>query len=216
MTRAEIIADLKVMIGNGIEVSDGQLYQWVNDGYAQLIDEAMSINPDYFIKTATISTTTTANEYSLPADWEKISMVSVLISGTNYRLKPVDGVGFDANVLNNTSYTLSDPRYYLIGNKIGLLPIPSEVGTNNMTIWYVYTPAELTTDQAIPAIPSRYHGIIKYWAYANYLDRDDDHVAAERMRQRFDSIKDKMSDNMFGTQNEDTRSVTIVNNRDYF
>lgn len=216
MTRAEILADLKVLIGNGIEVSDGNLYTWINDGYSQLVDEVISYNPDYFTKTGTINLVAGTREYALPTDCEKIVMVEVYNDGTWLRYSPLQNIGYLNAPTQQDTYSTTEPKYYLIGSSIGLDPTPTESVTNGIKIYYTYTPTELTSDSSVPAIPARYHHLIKYWAYALYLDRDDEHVSAERMRQRFDAQLSKMRDNMFGTQIDETKSVEIVNDLDMF
>lgn len=215
MTRAEILADLKVMIGRGIEVSDSELYAWINDGYNQLIDEVIANNPDYFVKIGTINLVGGTNTYTLPTDCEKVSMVSVQTNGEWKRFFPLNNLGY-SSADNDDDYDLTNPKYYIYGSSIVLDPTPASSVTNGLKLWYVYTPTQLTSDSSVPAVPARYHGLIKYWAYANYLDRDDEHVSAERMRQRFDALVGKMRDNMFGGQNDQPKTVEIVTNLDMF
>jgi hypothetical protein len=216
MTRAEILADLKVIIGKGIEVSDGELYAWINDGYNQLVDEVIANNADFFSKSWVTSLVAGQSEYALPADFEKMIMVEVQVDGVWRRFQPVPDISYLGSPSQGSTYTLDDPHYYISGSNVGLDPAHSASITDGLKIKYVYTPTELTADNLSPAIPKRYHGLIKYWAYANYLDRDDEHVSAERMRQRFDAMVNKMKDNMFGTQIDESRSVQIINNIDMF
>jgi hypothetical protein len=212
MTRAQLIIDLKNMIGPGVEVDDSGLATWINDAYLHMIDEITDVNPDYFVKVATSSTLADHQEYDLPSDFEKVMMLTVTYSGVVYRFRPLPNVT-DLPVSQDGSggYALPDGRYYILGDQIGLVPIPSETGTDNMELKYVYTPAELTADSDEPAFSKKYHHLIKYGAYANYLDQDDEHTAAETMRRRFDRRVEQMVEKMTTNQVDEPKSVQITN-----
>lgn len=222
MTRSAIVTDLKNMIGPSSEVSDAGLAVWVDDAYGQIIDEIIKVNPDYFTKGSTSSTINGQQEYSLPSDFEKMVMVNLQIDGTWKRVMPMGNADIrfiprNADTSSNQGFSTAEPQYYIYGNStIGFMPIPDETTSNNIKIWYQYTPSLLTADSSTPDIPDRYHHIIKFGAYANYLDQDDEHVAAERMRQRFDEKIRKMIENMMDRQVDEVKSVEIVQNRDMY
>lgn len=220
MQRGTIITDLKNMIGPAIEVDDSGLARWVNDAYMQMIDEIIKVNPDFFTKAQTANTVANQQEYELPSDFEKALMVNIQIDNEWKRVLPMPNINFIPTHAKGTSsnqdFSWADPYYYIIGDNIGFMPIPDESGTNNIKLWYVYTPSELDDDTDTPAIPSRYHHIIKYGAYANYLDQDDEYVAAERMRMRFDSLVLRMIENIMDRQVDEPKSVEITQNRDLY
>lgn len=219
MTKAQIISDLKKLIGPGIEVDDNGLLVWVNDAYMQIVDAITSVNPDFFTKSATADTDEDRQEYELPEDFERAIMVTLTLAGVVYRPRPLDTINniavYGGADVNN-GYDLADPRYYIIGQNIGFLPVPTEQGQENIKLWYVYTPAELSADSDEPAFPAKYHHIIKYGAYANYLDQDDEHVAAENMRRRFDRLIERMQENMSQNQLDEPKSVQISEGLDIY
>jgi len=222
MTRSELTTDLKNLIGPGVEVDDDGLAVWVNDAYGQMIDEIIKVNPDYFTKGSTSSTISAQQEYALPSDFEKMIMVNMQQDGTWTRVVPMGNADLRfiptaADTSSNQGFSTATPQYYVYGSStLGFMPIPSETTSDNIKIWYQYTPSQLTADSSEPDIPVRYHHIIKFGAYANYLDQDDEHVAAERMRQRFDEKLRRMIENMMDRQADEVKSVEIVQNKDLY
>lgn len=221
MTRGQIITDLKAMIGPGCEVSDGLLATWVNDYYMQIVDEIVKVNPDYFTKSSTTSINANQQEYDLPDEFEKIVMVNIKINGIWKRALPMGNADIrhipsHSDTTSTQGFTTADPRYYLVGDNVGFMPIPDTSVASGLKVWYVYTPDPLDSDSDIPAFSSKYHYMIKYGAYANYLDQDDEHAAAERMRQRFDAYVQRMMENIQDKQVDEVRSVEISQNQDMY
>lgn len=219
MTKSELIIDLKNLIGPGIEVDDSGLTTWVNDAYLQIIDAVSEANPDYFAKAATADTEDARQEYPLPDDFERALMVNIQIDGTWRRCRPlgtINDVAVHADTTSLQGYTWADPRYYILGSNIGFLPIPDETSNENIKLWYVYTPTELDANSDEPAFPKKYHHMIKLGAYANYLDQDDEHVAAENMRRRFDRRIEQMVDSMSSNQLDEPKSIMITNGTDLY
>lgn len=207
------------MIGPSAEVDDGGLIVWVNGSYLQIVDEIAKVNPDYFAKSATADTVSGQQEYALPDDFERVLMVNIQREGTWYRSKPlpnVTDVVVHSDTASNQGYSWGDPRYYILGSTIGFLPIPDEAGNETIKLWYVYTPAEMDEDTDEPAFPKKFHHLIKYGAYANYLDQDDEHVAAENMRRRFDKRLLDMIEGMSQNQLDETRSVQVTSDGDLY
>lgn len=221
MTRGDIITDLKGLIGPGCEVSDGQLATWVNDYYMMMIDEISKVNPDYFYKSATTNVIANTREYQLPTDCEKIIMVNIKTDDTWQRALPMGNadirfVGVHSATNNANGFTSADPRYYIIGDNIGIMPIPDDSVSSGLKVWYTYTPSIMDEDSDIPAIPIKYHYMIKYGAYANYLDEDDEHAAAEKQRQRLDKRIEQMIESVQDKQVDEVRSVEISQNTDMY
>lgn len=222
MNTAQLIADLKNMIGPGIEVDDTGLKRWVNDAYMTIVDEITKVRPEYFTKSSTTSTIENQQEYDLPDDWEKVLLANIQYDGVWARAKPMGDADIhfidthSDQASHSQSYTVSTPAYYIIGDNIGFSPIPTATVQGAIKVWYVYTPIELSEDDSVPAIPAKYHHIIKYGAYANYLDQDDEHVAAERMRMRFDEKVRQMTESIAGQQIDEEKSVIITTNQDMY
>lgn len=220
MTRFQILQDLKAMIGPGSQATDSQLIVWVNDAYSQVIDAILQVNPDFFAKSSTTSSFSGQQEYVLPSDFMKMVMVNIQIDGVWHRVIPfgegdVRFINKAADETDSQGYTWEKPRYYINGSNLGFMPIPDETTSNNIKMWYTYTPNLMTEDSSVPAIPAQYHNIIKYAAYGNYLDLQREHVAAERMRVRFDALVERMNQNIAERNTDVSKSVQITNDDFY-
>lgn len=220
MTRGQITQDLKNLIGDGVAVDDSGLNTWVNDAYGQIVDRIIEIVPDYYYKKYQFATIESQQEYEMPEDFEVPSTINWNVDGTEQKVWPMA----DANMRmipikekdTPQGWTNATPGYYLLGRMtLGLMPVPQNTG-ETVTVYYQYSPAELIEDDDLPDFPTRYHHIIKFLAYANYLDQDDEHAAAERMRQRFDFMVERMMDNISTRQTDQPKSVVITQNADLY
>lgn len=216
MTRGQILNDIKAMIAPGGEATDAELIIWINDYYQYMVDEIQKVTPEYFAKPATADLVGGQQEYELPDDFSKILLVNQNVGGTWRRVLPLSNI----NALNvpttTTSISADAPRYYIVGDYIGLSPIPQESVDEGLKMWYVYDPAELSTDSAEPAFKSKYHPIIKYGVYANYLDQDDEHASAVLMRRQFEDRVEKMLESISEQTIDEPRSIQIATNRDAY
>lgn len=220
MTAADLLIDLKALIGPGVETSDSGLLTWINESYLYICDEITKVLPDFFTKAVATPTVANQQEYALPSDFDKILMVNVSYNSTDWhRALPMPNIGsiaVHAAGVSNSQPSESAPWYYLVGNNIGLSPIPTSNGSiNNIKIWYVYNPDELASADT-PSIPNKYQHIIKYGAYANYMDQDDEHVAAERIRKQYDQRIYNMVEQLEMRQVDEPKSVVVVQNKDMY
>lgn len=215
MTKAQLVLDLKNLIGpagKGSEVGDPGLTVWLNDAYFQARATIIEMIPDYFTKLVTASSVEDQTEYELPDDFEKAVMVSISYDNTNWvRALPLNNIGqaLDIQQTNSSNFDQSMPFYYIYKNKIGFLPTFTATYSNNIKLWYSYNPSELSEDGDEPDLPRRIQSILKYSAYANYLDQNDEHAAAERMRQRFDSQLEIMARQLVDQTVDMPKSVEV-------
>lgn len=219
MTKADIVTDLKAIIGPGNTRDDSQLGVWVNGAYMYAVDEISKTNPDYFTKSATTSIVSGQQEYVLPSDYEKVVMINIKNSGVWVRAYPLNSMN-DVTSLNNTNnsqgFSPARPYYYIYNNIVGFVPPFTESVGYGIKIWYVFTPPELATDAEVPAIPAKYHYMLKYGAYADYLDQDDSHAEADRMRSRFYERVANMVENLADNQVDEPKSIQIVTSPDLY
>lgn len=217
MTRADLVTDLKKRIGPGIEVDDGGLVVWINDSYMYMIDEIEKGNPDFFIKASTTPTYTNQQQYDVPTDYERVVKVELYQNGQWSQCLPFPEINKIPILADGVTqgFTSGQPRYYLYANQIGFEPIPQD-NAGLIKIWYVYTPNELTSDSSVPAFSKKFHAIINYAAYANYLDQDDQHGAAERMRIQYYKRVQDMVESIHENTLDESKSVTITNGTDLY
>lgn len=215
MTKAQLILDFKNMVGpagKGTEVDNPGLAVWLNDAIDVANASIIEAIPDYFTTLATSSTIAGQNEYLLPDDFEKAVLVSVTYDDVNWvRALPLNNIG-QALDLQQTSYVNfneSQPFYYLTKNLIGFQPGFDVTIRDGIKLWYAYSPALLAQDSDEPDLPRRIQSILKYWMYANYLDQNDEHASAEKMRQRFDYNLEKMVNQLVDRQVDQPKTVEI-------
>lgn len=204
--------------GKGSEVSNSGIGVWLQEAYEDVVDEILRNRPDYFTKTATTSSIQNQAEYSLPSDFVKIQQVEVDYAGTGSWVKvaPLQNIGLMKSYSRtDNGYTTAEPKYYLLGNKIGLQPIPTASVANCIKIIYSYLVPEIG-DTEEPSLPRGLQRKLKYLAYANYLDQNDEHVAAERMRLRFEAAVDKFIDNIMERNVDVPPSVVITQGADLY
>jgi len=217
MTRAQLINDLKQLIGpagKGSEVQDPALGVWLNDAYDIIVATITDSIPDFFTKQANASSVAGQDLYALPSDFQKAVMVSISYDGTNWvRALPLNNIGqaLDIQQSATTNFDQSQPFYYIYKDKIGFLPLFNQTISNNIKLWYSYNPELMEEDSDSPDLPRRLTSILKYYAYANYLDQNDEHAAAERMRQRFDVQLMQMVNQLVEQQVDQPRSVEVDN-----
>jgi hypothetical protein len=215
MTKAQLIMDFKNMIGpagKGSEVDNPGLVVWLNDAIDVANSAILDVIPDYFTNLVTSSALEGQSEYKLPDDFEKAVLVSVTYDGTNWvKALPLNNIGqaldlYQSGVVN---FNQTQPYYYLIKNIIGFQPGFEKTIANAIKLWYAYSPKELVEDSDEPDLPRRIQAILKYWMYANYLDQNDEHASAEKMRQRFDFNLEKMVNQLVDQQVDQPKSVEV-------
>lgn len=217
MNKAQLVTDFKNMIGpagKGSEVSDPGITVWLNGAKDRVATAIQETLPDFYNKKVTASSVASQGEYSLPSDFSKVTLVSVSYDGTTYvRALPLNNIGQAQDVQQNASilFTVDSPFYYISGDLIGFQPVFSSTLSNNIKLWYAYDPADMSDDSDEPDIPKKFHNILKYWAYANYLDQNDEHAAAERMRLRFDDMVERSVQQLADRQVDLPRTVEVGN-----
>ena len=221
MNFATLITDMKQMIGpagKGSEVSNSGLGLWLNDAYDMVKSLIIDVIPDYFTKQTSTASIASQQEYELPTDFEKMVQVSVTYDGTNYvKATPLNNLNqSDISQSAVDSFNVASPFYYIYKNKIGLEPTPTITADDAVKVWYSYTPAELNEDTDEPDLPRRFQSILKFWAYANYLDQNDEHTAAERMRVRFDVQLERLVQQLAEQQVDQPKTVEITDNQDLY
>jgi hypothetical protein len=205
--------------GKGSEVGDTGIATWINEAYMKAVSIINDTYPDFFTKKATANIIANQNEYDLPDDFEKAMVVSVSFDGSTFiKANALDNINSASDLFNTASqeFNSANPAYYIWNGVIGLQPTPSEAVASGLKFWYTYMPSELSEDSDTPSLPTRFHYVLKYQAYANYLDQNDEHAAAERMRQRFEREIERLTDQLSQRVVDENRTVQVVNNQDLY
>jgi len=176
--------------------TDAMITNFINYRYQDLVGRIMNVREDYFGTTdATLDTVADQEEYTLPVDSnsrnkvKEIKKIEIAYDGSNYNIAyPIDlNEKYSTESDTNAAYTQNNPRYYIFGNKIGFSPIPDSSQTNNIKIWYIPRPDDLSTGTDIPILPDEYHKLIAYGAAADLRKRDDNFRAAQNYEKDYET-----------------------------
>lgn len=155
----------------------------INFSYHDLVSEVMEVYQEYYLTTTPTYLSTVANqqEYTMDTSLLKIERVEINYKPSDsnsvaYRAVPVKMNQIVDRVGNtSTSAGIYNPGYYIIGSqasqKIGFIPIPTEAGTNNISVWGIQAPSDLSasTDPILIPYPDRFCHLIEQKAAADLL-----------------------------------------------
>lgn len=222
MTISEAVVDLKNLIGpagKGSEVSDGDLIEWIIEAIYDVADEIIEVNPDFFIKTVTTAAIVNQVEYALPSDFANLVLLEINYGDgwvTCSKIQNLSQITYASDTTYN-SYTQADPRYYLSGSNIGILPAPLATLADSIKIRYSYLPAEATLlgTSEIP-LPIQLHRKLKYLARCNYMTQDDQHTSSAQMRERYMSDIRIKIDRLCSRNSDQPESVVVTGGYDLY
>lgn len=214
MTLAQIITNIRNLTDETDEtqLTDAVITVFVNRRYKDMVGRITNVFEDFFGTTdQTLDTVADQAEYSLPSGVRKIKRVEISYDGDNYKLaRPFDLNHKQTTESDTTSaHTQTDPFYYLFGDSIGFDPIPDAAGTNNIKIWYIAQPSDLS-GSATPEIPTEYHDLLVYGASADVKKRDDNWAAAVNYENDYEKGIAQMINEIVDRQIQEPRSVTDV------
>jgi len=211
MTLTDLLKDLKGRIGPGNIATDDVLLGWLNEAYMYMVDQIIQDNPAYFTTADVTNLNSGQWEYFMPPNASQVKLVYANFTGTWRRLTPLQDIGDVPNMVDPTQlpqYTEVNPKYYITGGKVGVLPVPTQTTTKGLKIWFIYIPTEMGANDS-PAFNSKFHRLISLGAYANYLDLDDQHGPAETKLQRFEQRVQEMVDSIAEDQIDEPKSIEI-------
>lgn len=197
--------------------TDTQVNREINASYMEMFTAVVTVFEDYYSVKARTATVTDQQEYALPSDFYKIRRVEVNYAPSNaaanpYRVKPVslDQILRD---LGNTYEGINmarNPCYYIRGNNIGLIPIPTDGGSTAFTLWYIKVISELSedTDAINIPFPDRYGPLIALGAAGSLLRKgQQEEAVALRYLQEFRNGLLKMQAELEDRIADDAKSV---------
>ena len=165
----------------------------INFAYQYVASKVMEIYEEFYFTTTPYTYSTVANqqEYTIASTLLKIERVEVnlLPTDANSQAQRATAIKMDEiptnlnnSLLNGSSFF--NVGYYFIGNqsaqKIGFLPVPQVAGTNNISVWGIEAPSDLsaTTDPVLIPYVDNFAQIICKIAAANLLKKGGQEVAA--------------------------------------
>jgi len=172
MTLAEIITTVRGLVNEvstdaGTLLSDsGNLKEFINDAAEMVMLDLMPIMPSQFLMTETISLVANTQAYTFTAKFWQVYKIAKNVTGEAPReFDPIDPL--DEPYYMETAEKDSEPTaYYILGDTLYWVPIPSAVYASYAKAWLV-RPEAVTVDTAGPTyIPPVAHRLIAYQAAA--------------------------------------------------
>ena len=207
--------------------TDAELNTLVNIYYHEVYSAIVDVFENYETTTAQSNSVADQQEYSLPSDVLKVRRVEINydVSATNSAPMralpvPIDAVRRDlANT--NLGVTINrGPVYYLRGDNIGFIPVPTRAGTNAIQIWYAPVRSDLTNDTTnidIP-YPDRDYKLIAYGAIADALRfGQQESIEADKFDRKFTRGVEKMQERSEDRIADEVKGVvdTTAENMDF-
>lgn len=176
--------------------TDAELNRLINQRYHRVYSAVFTVFEEYRINYATADTVADQQEYSLPSDCLKIRRIEINYDMTGdptafQKAAPVTNIDAVRNNLSGTTAIGNihrNPVYYLLGDTIGFLPVPTLVGDEAIKLWYVPIASDLDGDSATIDIPypERYYHVIAEGAAADaYRFGEQNSTEADKFDQKF-------------------------------
>ena len=202
---------------------DTDLTRVINKQYHRVVTSVIEVFEDYYLTESTADTVANQQEYSLPTDFFKTRRVELNydISDSNSsfsRCLPIniDEVRYNLGNTNIGATIVTNHSYYIQGDLIGLIPIPSLAGDEAIKIWYTKMQSDLTldTDTINIPYPDRYYAIISKAAAAEALRKgQQEPVEAKRLEDESQSDIKRMQRELEDRVSEESKRVVDVTAR---
>jgi hypothetical protein len=175
MTLNEMLADLNARIGSEPEIDNAQMTYWINQAMRAF---CMESDFSWLEKKQTASTVASQAEYVVPTDYKRATEVQIDSTSTSknvYRFTPHE--------LRDLVET-SEKTFTEFGGKLVIHPTPSTTTSNNIELWYIRKPTNLTdagdspSDSDIANMPEEYHEALILYAFATYNSYDEEQSEA--------------------------------------
>ena len=199
--------------------TDQELNQLINTRYHQVYSAVIATYDEYAeLKVATTDIVVNQQEYEVQLDFMKMRRVEILYdpNATEYqRAFPasIDQVRTSLETANTSGVAVRSPRYYLRGNVIGLMPIPTEEVVDGIKSWYYATVPDLLQNEddiSLP-YPDRDWMLIVYGAVADALNYgQQEPIIADQMEKKFRNGIKMMQENLEDRRSDEYKGVIDV------
>ena len=196
---------------------DTEVEREVNVGYMKVYSSVVGVFEGYYSTRAQATSVDNTQEYSLPTNIYKIRRVELnynpdqensvarraLPVSLDSILRDLGGSALGISVWRN-------PAYYLRGDIIGFLPIPTQGGASAITIWYIKEVSELSGDSDVINIPfpDRYYDAIALEAAGTLLRKgQQEEIVASRYLAEAEVRRTKMREELEDRISDDSKAV---------
>ena len=220
VTFLTIQSDVRSYLDEALEGdwTDTEINRWINQGYHQVVTAAVETFEDYYLSQHTKTDSVgDQQEYTLPSDFYKMRRVEINYDVDSANSEPQRARRIDIDEvrtqLENTDVggsVLRCAAYYVIGDRIGFIPIPDKTGTDAIAIWYVKQVADMTTSTETPDIPypDRYWHLISFFAAAKGLRKgQQESTEADKLEAQLERGLKRMKEELEDRISEDGKRV---------
>ena len=213
MTLKQIRDDILARIGPDHEIQNSEVDTFINEGYHHIIGKIMDDFQDYYGDTETIATVIGTQEYTPTKEFIAIRFVDYDPEGdgTFVSAKPIQPSDLKT-VRDDTSlgsFVNTQPKYYLWGDKIGLKPIPTVVGS--LKIYGIVKPADLSADSDIPAFLSTHHNLLTTWGMKCMVESvDENYIDGQRKMAEFEAGAEELLRLIGARQSNEAKKITVT------
>lgn len=181
---AKNLEDVRLMVRSFLDEpiaadwTDLELNALINARYHQLYSAVIDVYEEYAqLKVATTDLVPNQQEYETQLDFLKMRRIEVKYADSEENRSRAYPTTMDAvrRSLDGTSdgvAVVRRPNYYLRGNIVGLMPVPTEEVIDGMKSWYYATVPDMVADSDLLTLPyvDRDWLLIAYGATADALD----------------------------------------------
>lgn len=219
-TIARALADEKIATN---QVVDADVNTFINNWYQFVVSQINGIEGLHYFGAidTSINLVNGTDNYALP-DLDAnsrtrvmdIQRVEIASSANNFvQARPISLLALPDTSEAAITYTSQNPRFYIYGSRIRVLPTPSANITGGIKLWYDQRQTDMSTDASIPNFPDEYHHILKYPVAADiiriFLDQGYK-VNTDDMMQTFYGLLKKMIETIQPRDNSEYPTVLDV------
>lgn len=218
-TLSDLRAEARIYLDEAVQTDflDSEINIAINRGYQNVVTAVISIFEDYYITHSETTTVANQQEYVLPNNFYKMKRVEANYTpdqpnSVRTRLFPVNLENVKTR-LNESGNPLAGGNYYIIGNDIGLVPVPTIGGQNALQIWYMPMQSDLSDSNSNVNIPysDRYSELIIKYAVAVLLRKGQqaEAVATQYMRE-FETGILTMKNELAEREDDDMKTIDSI------
>ena len=171
--------------------TETQVERFVNNAQYEVQKVLIGAYENFYVKCQETSLVSSQSQYFLPQDFLKVVRLEIQLSSALDDTSRIEAVTPNQKELfpNQTGLPLG---YYLLKNKIRLLPAPDQVLT--LRLYYVYLVTEMTLDNQVPDVPTQYHELISLLAARDCLLKDGRDISPVLEKKYADYVEMMKSD----------------------
>ena len=207
---------------SAVDFTETEVKREVNSGFHRIVTAVLETFENYYVATYETSSVASQQEYALPSNFLKVRRVEInyqpnTTGSVKQRAYPmdIDQVRRDLSVSTLGPSVIRNPGYYIVGNNIGFIPIPSvsSSDTDAIKIWYVATQDDLSADDDDVDVPyaDRFAPSIAKYAAAQLLRKgQQEEQAAKTLMGEFMSDMEELKRQLEDRIEEESKSVIDV------